>query len=509
MDEIAQQLEKMPDLLSAHLSLTLVALLVSTLVSVPLGIASTRIPWLERVAVGTASVIQTVPGLAMLAMMVPLLAALGASGIGYLPAIIGLTLYCMFPILMGTITGIREVDPAMIEAARGVGMTPGQRLQLVELPLALPVIVSGLRTSTIWCVGMATLSTPVGAPSLGNYIFAGLQTRNYTALLVGCVAAAVLAQVLDLLVRSVEVGLRERSKGRLRFGAVGIGGLYLFALVLGLSAVVEAGGVSPVRVGAKAFTESYVLSEIIAQHLGAETTREVETVQSLGSTVAFDALANGEIDVYVDYSGTIWATIMGREEVPEDRSAVMIEMRRYLEEEFGVVVVAPLGFENAYCLAMRQEAAEELEVTRISDLSLVASTMSIGGDFEFFDRQEWESIEESYGVEFDEERAMDPSLMYEAVETGAVDVISAYSTDGRIDAYDLLVLEDDRGAIPPYDAIILVSPRLAREEPEVVDALRLLEGSIDADTMRAMNRAVDADSRAPAEVAREHLARPE
>jgi len=506
MEGLVEQLELLPELLSAHLSLTLLALFVATAVSVPLGIASTRIPTLERFAVGTASVIQTVPGLAMLAMMVPLLAALGASGIGYLPAIIGLTLYCIFPILMGTITGLKEVDPAMIEAARGVGMTDRQRLKMVELPLALPVVVSGLRTSTVWCVGMATLSTPVGAPSLGNYIFGGLQMRNYTAVLVGCIAAALLAQFLDLLVRSVEVGLRKRRKNLVRFGVGGVAGLYVFAIGLALSSLVVGGGTPPVRVGAKAFTEQYVLAEVLSQHITADTGRDTELVGSLGSTVAFDALAEGEIDLYVDYSGTIWATILDEGEVPEDRAMVLREVGRRLEEEHGVVLVAALGFENAYGFAMRESAAAEDEIEKISDLGVLALTMSIGGDFEFFERAEWDSVVETYGLEFAERRVMDPSLMYEAVANESVDVISAYTTDGRIDAYDLRVLEDDRGAIPPYDAIVLASGRLAREEPEVIEAIRALEGAIDADTMRALNRQVDEDGRTARAVAEEFLA---
>jgi osmoprotectant transport system permease protein len=506
MEALADQLDKLPELLWAHLSLTLLALLVATVVSVPLGIASTRVHWLERIAVGTASVIQTVPGLAMLAIMVPALAFLGASGIGYLPAIIGLTLYCIFPILMGTITGLKEVDPAMIEAARGVGMTDRQRLKMVELPLALPVIVSGLRTSTVWCVGMATLSTPVGAPSLGNYIFGGLQLRNYTAVLVGCIAAALLAQLLDLLVRSIETGLRERRVGRVRFGVGSIGALYLAAAVVVIVTLVSSAGTDPVRIGAKTFTEQYVLAEILAQHIDAETERPTQSVASLGSTVVFDALKQGEIDLYVDYSGTIWATVLDEDQLPEDRDAVLREVGQRLESEHGVVLVAALGFENAYCLAMKERAAEAQHVARISDLGILALSMSIGGDYEFFERSEWRSITETYGLEFAEERTMDPSLMYEAIDNGSVDVIGAYTTDGRIDAFDLRVLEDDRSAIPPYDAIVLASSRLARQEPEVIEAIRALEGAIDAETMRELNRAVDEDGETARAVAQRFLA---
>ncbi|MAM85482.1 MAG: ABC transporter permease, partial [Acidobacteria bacterium] len=193
---MSEQLALLPAYLTGHVQLTLVALLLGTVISVPLGIVATRVRWLEQVVLGAAGIIQTIPSLALLAMMVPVLAAIQVQSIGYLPAIIGLTLYSTLPILRNTVIGIAGIDPAYTEAAKGVGMTRGQQLWSIELPLAMPVIVGGLRTSTVWVVGMATLSTPVGAMSLGNYIFSGLQTRNYTAVMVGSVAAALLAQLL-------------------------------------------------------------------------------------------------------------------------------------------------------------------------------------------------------------------------------------------------------------------------------------------------------------------------
>ena len=212
---MAEQLELLPDYLTAHIQLTMLALLFSTALSLPLGVAVTRRPWLEPPALGVAGLIQTIPGLALLAIMVPMLAGLDLPSIGFLPAIIGLTLYGVLPILRNTVTGIAGVDRSLKEAAQGVGMTPWQQLARVELPLAMPVIFAGIRTSTVWIVGVATLSTPVGATSLGNYIFSGLQTRNTAAVLVGCVAAAGLAFVLDALVHAAEVGIRTGSRWRI------------------------------------------------------------------------------------------------------------------------------------------------------------------------------------------------------------------------------------------------------------------------------------------------------
>jgi osmoprotectant transport system substrate-binding protein/osmoprotectant transport system permease protein len=351
----------------------------------------------------------------------------------------------------------------------------------------------------VWVVGTATLSTPVGATSLGNYIFSGLQTRNTSAVLVGCVAAAALALVLDGAIRALEHGLRQR---RPAWSVGAVAGLAILALAAAAEPALRAAGARRVvAIGAKSFTEQYVLADLLALRVERETGLATRVVPSLGSTVAFDALCADQIDVYVDYTGTIWATIMKREDLPADRSQVLAGVARYLERERGVVLAAALGFENTYALAMRRDRADALGIRRIGDLAAHAPSLEIGGDYEFFARPEWRAIEQRYGLAFRAERSMDPALMYQAVAAGQVDVISAFSTDGRIAAYDLRLLEDDRSVVPPYDAIVLVGPRLARERPDVVRALRGLAGGIDEAQMQEMNLAVDRDGRSPRAVA--------
>ncbi|MEA2627243.1 MAG: osmoprotectant transport system substrate-binding protein opuBD [Candidatus Binatota bacterium] len=507
-----EELALLPLYGTAHLRLTLAAVFLGAAFSIPTGIWLTRHRSLEQGVLGVASVIQTIPSLALLAIMVPALAALGGftsrafgvpvPAIGVLPALIGLTLYSVLPILRNTVIGISGVDAALVEAARGVGMTDRQQLWRVELPLALPVIVAGLRTAIVWVVGMATLSTPVGAPSLGNYIFAGLQTRNLNAVLVGCVAAAVLALSLDSLVHLLEVGIRRRRPLPRRIAIVLL--LLLYAYAAGSFALegLHAGGA--VRVGSKTFTEQYVLSEILVRTIE-RTGVAAEAVPSLGSTVAFDALRSGAIDAYVDYSGTVWATVLGRDRAGASREEVLREVREALERDFGIHVLGALGFENAYALAMRRRTADQLGIRTISDLAVHAPRLAIASDYEFFSRAEWASLERAYGLRFREQRTMDPSLMYEAAGHGDVDVISAYSTDGRIEAFDLRVVKDDRRAIPPYDAIVMASEDLVRDRPEVARALARLAGTIDAERMRHMNFAVDELGKSPGAVAEEFL----
>jgi osmoprotectant transport system permease protein len=515
---VQQALNQLPPLLAAHLQLAAAALLAGALVAFPLGVWATRRPRLLAPVLLFASVIQTVPALALLAVMVPLLAWVGAAvapigvgvrAIGFLPAFLALTLYSLLPMLRNTVAGIRGVDPAVREAARGVGMTDRQQLRRVELPLALPTLVAGLRTATVWTVGMATLSTPVGAPSLGNLIFAGLQTRDTAAVLVGCAAAAGLALLLDGLVRAVEVGLVQRRRG-LAFAAAGALALLLAIALLPAARggdAASAGAGKPVVFGAKPFTEQLILAELMAAQVARRTGEPTRILPALGSTVAWDALRAGTLDAYIDYTGTLWATVLKRESEDLPREELLREVSRQLAEGFGVAVVGPLGFENTYALAMRAERAAALGVSRISDLPPHAAEMEVGGDYELFGRPEWRAIVSTYGLRFAAERAMDPSLMYPAIAAGEVDVIGAYSTDGRIAALRLRLLADDRRVIPPYDAVLLARPGLGAERPAVLAALQELVGRIDQGTMQRLNLAVDEEHRPPAEVARRFLAR--
>ena len=489
---LREELALLPNHLASHLFLSACALAAGVAISLALAFLAMRFRALQAPLLAIASTIQTVPALALLALMVPLLGR-----IGVVPALAALVLYSVLPILRNAITGLNEVDPSLVQAGVGLGMTPTQILWKVRVPLALPVIVAGIRTATIWVVGMATLSTPVGATSLGNFIFAGLQTQNYTAVLVGCVSVAALALTLDLLVRWLEVAARDRSVR----SAVAAGAVTLVLLGAGLAPRFAHRGDTraTVRLGGKTFTEQYVLMELLAGRVEAAGLR-AEKLESLGSAVVFNALVQGEIDVYVDYTGTIWANHMQRTDHP-GAERVLAETSAWLRDRHGVLCLGALGFENAYALAVRRAMAEELSLASLADLAPHAHELAIGGDYEFFRRPEWSSVRDAYGLAFREERTFDPSLMYRAVADRDVDVISAFSTDGRIAGYDLVVLEDPREALPPYDAVLLLSEAAARR-PALVAVLEPLVGAIDDDAMRRANKWVDVDGESVGTAAR-------
>ena len=522
LEHIREPLLDLPHFLSNHLMLTVIALGVGVLISVPLAIWLTRSPRLQYPLLTAAGVIQTIPSLALLALMVPILAMvsyllgrmmLGGepvpdlthelyvfSPFGFAPAIIALTLYSILPILRNTVTGITGVDPAMTEAARGMGMTDRQVLWKVQLPLAAPVIIAGIRTATVWIVGIATLSTPVGQTSLGNYIFAGLQTRNWTMVMFGVVAAALLAIILDLLIGMLQTAASERKRKLGIVAAAILAGVVVLGLVSPTLVAWTRGHTGPsVAVGAKTFTEQYILARLISGRLDAADLA-VRRTESLGSAIIFDALSHGEIDVYVDYSGTIWANYMNRDDV-QDPQTVLDEMNAWLLERHNIRNLGPLGFENAYALAMRRDQAEALNITSIADLARQSHGMRIGGDYEFFGRPEWATLRDTYNLAFTDTVSMDSSIMYQSVAQDDVQVIAAFSSDGRIAAYDLVVLDDPRRAIPPYDAILLLGPTVA-DDVRVIEALQPLVGRIDIQLMQQANQMVDGERRSQSAAAR-------
>ncbi len=499
---VAEAFAELLPLARAHLLLSLLALAIAILIGLPLGIAVARRPRLRMPVLGLAGLIQTIPTLALLALFYPMLLAIRAAtgaplpALGFLPALIALVLYALLPIARNAVAAIQGIAPGVIEAADGVGMTRRQRLLIVELPLGAPVMLAGIGTAAVWTIGAATLATTVGQPSLGNLIFSGLQTENWARVLVGCLAAAAMALIADALLALIESGVARRSRWRTIAGA----GL-LLVMISAAFMTGHGGSHQTVVIGAKNFAEQYVLASAIETRLR-EAGYRTERRDDLGSAVAYRALAGGGIDVYVDYTGTLWANVLGRADTPPApimRAAIALE----LEARDGVRVLGALGFENAYALAMRRDRAETLGIRSLADLARAAPRLRLGSDIEFLGRPEWRAVAARYGLAFAETRSFSPTFMYRAIADGSVDVISAFSSDGRIAALDLVTLADPLGALPSYDAMLLLAPRRA-DDHRMIAALSPLIGAIPIDRMRQANLMVDRDAkkRTPAEAAR-------
>ncbi|MGP1353514.1 MAG: ABC transporter permease/substrate-binding protein [Parasphingopyxis sp.] len=503
---LQEALEQVPLLLADHVLLSAAALSLGLAVALPLAVGASRNLRLRRIALGAASLVQTIPGLALLALFYPLLLALNSlfapvglalPALGFLPALLALALYAVLPILRNAVTGIVGIDPSIIEAADGVGMTPRQKLRLVEAPLAAPVVMAGIRTATVWTIGAATLSTTVGQPSLGDMIFAGLQTQNWTLVLVGCLAAAALALTADALLGLIESGIANRSKWRIWGGLVALAA----GVVLALAPFAASGSRSDVvTIGAKGFSEQYILARLLGDRLE-DAGYTVRYRDGLGSAVAFEALASGDVDVYVEYTGTLWTNAMRREDNPP-RDEMLAELSDWAADTRGALLLGRLGFENTYAFAVTQETARRYEMESLDDLAAAAPQLTMGTDMEFLNRPEWATIRDAYGFAFADAQSYQPTFMYRAVESGRADVITAFSSDGRIAASNLFVLTDPRGAIPNYDAVLMVAPD-RREEDRFIAALQPLLDAIPVELMREANYMVDRDENkvSPAEAA--------
>lgn len=484
---------RVPMLAAQHLTLALAALVLGIAIAVPLGFWSARRPGAARVALGLASLIQTVPSLALLALFYPVLLWVsslvggGVPALGFLPSLLALTLYALLPILRNTVTGLQGLDPAVIEAADGIGMTRRQKLWRVEAPLVLPVLMAGIRTAAVWTIGAATLSTTVGQPSLGDLIFAGLQTQAWDLVLAGCIAAAALALAVDALLGLAEHGLATR-RGWLAWCALG---LLAAAAMLATAPLWRGAGDKRVVIGAKNFSEQYILARLIGDRLRAAG-YDVEYRDGLGSAVAFGAVADGTIDAYVDYAGTIWTGQMKRRDVPP-RAQQVRAIEDWARRTHGVALVGALGFENAYAFAMRGAVARAKGIATLDDLAAQAPGLVFGSDLEFLDRPEWAAARAAYGFRFKAATPYSPTFMYRALASGRADVISAFSSDGRIAADRLTVLGDPRRAIPGYDAILLAAPGRA-DDARFLAALRPLVGAIPVAAMREANYMVDRDT---------------
>lgn len=497
-----QAFARVPELLAAHVQLSFSALLLAMALCLPLAIWAARAPKVAAVILGFASLIQTIPALALLALFYPVLLGLsalfggGLSALGFLPALLALTLYALLPILRNAVTGLTGVDPAAKQAADGLGMTAAQKLRLVEAPLAAPTIMAGIRTAAVWTIGAATLSTTVGQASLGDLIFAGLQTQNWTLVLTGCFASAGLAIIVDLLLGLIERAIQERRK-IIAWGATAVIGTGLVIALLPMLGARD----DVVVIGAKGFSEQFILARLIGSRLE-EAGYEVRYQDGLGSAVVFQAVAADDIDIYVDYSGTIWTNQMKRTDTPP-ADIMLGEIEKWSAATYGVTMLGALGFENTYAFAVRPEDATSKRLKTLDDLARVSSDFAFGTDLEFLERPEWAMVKAAYPIQFKEARSFNPTFMYPALSSGEVDVISAFSSDGRIAANGFVVLEDGKGAVPSYEAMLLVAPGRSGDD-KFMNAIKPLVGAITVENMREANYKVDreADKQSPRQAAR-------
>ncbi|TSB47026.1 ABC transporter permease/substrate-binding protein [Alkalicoccobacillus porphyridii] len=479
-----------------HIQLSIISLLIAVIIAVPVGILLSRKGRAAEFVIGIAAVLQTIPSLALLGFMILFV------GIGTTPAIIALTAYALLPILRNTYTGIKEVDPAIREAARAMGMNSYRSLIKVELPIALPTVMAGIRTSMVLIVGTATLAALIGAGGLGDLIMTGIQRSNNEYILLGAIPAALLALSFDGILRVTE-RLSKRNSYKPVIAVIGLSLALIFVPMLAMR-----GTIGPdLVVGGKMGAEPEIVGNMYKHLIEDRTDLTVRVQGNLGATdFVFNALRVGDIDMYPEFSGTIVGELLALEDFSYDPDEAYEQAKEGIYDEYQFRFLEPMAYNNTYAIAVPRAEADENNIQTISDLENVAEEWTFGFSFEFIDRQDgYAGFPDHYGFELADVRSLDVTAGIRAIESGEVQGIDVFSTDPQIVENDLVVLEDDLSLFPPYQGAPLIRAQTLDQYPELEDVLNLLAGEITEEEIQELNYRVDIEDENPSDVAMDYL----
>ncbi len=484
-----------------HLILVAIAMTIAICIGIPLGIVITRKPKLAKVVLGLANAIQTIPSLAIFGFLisVPFI-----GGIGKVPAIVALSLYALLPLIRNTYTGIINIDPTIREAGRGMGMTDTQLLFQVEIPLALGIIIAGIRIATVISVGIATIAAAIGGGGLGVFIFRGISTVNTQLILAGAIPSAFIALGADLFLGWLERYLTQPGQSKQKYFLLGVLAVLMTGLLLGIFGL-QNPHTETITIGSKNFTEQVILGEILAQQIEAETDLTVERQFNLGGTfICHEAVKVGQIDGYVEYTGTALTAILKQQPITDPKEVYRIVKQAY-DKKFQLTVMKSLGFENTFAIVIRREDAQNLNIKTLSQAAQYTPQWRAGFGYEFLARKDgYPGLAKTYGLKFkNTPQQMDLGLMYKALAEKQVDLVAGNSTDGLIPVLKLVVLEDDKKYFPPYEAVPVFNQETLAKYREIEPALANLAGFITAEQMQQMNYEVDNQLRPVAEVVKE------
>lgn len=477
-----------------HIQISLIALFFAILIAIPLGIYLTRKQRLAEGVIGITAILQTIPSLALLGLLIPLF------GIGKVPAIIALVIYALLPILRNTYTGIKQVDPSLIEAARAMGMNKRRRLIKVELPLAIPVIMAGIRTAMVLIVGTATLAALIGAGGLGDIILLGIDRNNSELIVLGAIPAAILAIVFDYMLRQFE---RISFKKSLMI----IGLLAIAAMLFIAIPAINSSQQQKIVIGGKLGSEPEILINMYKLLIEKDTNLSVELKPGLGKTTfVFNALKSGSIDIYPEFTGTAISEFLKETAVSTDRRKVYEQAHSGMQEKYRMEMLKPMNYNNTYALAVPKQFAEKEQLKTISDLARVQGMIKAGFTLEFADREDgYRGIQKLYGLKFTDLKTMEPKLRYQAIQAGNINLVDAYSTDSELRQYNLMVLKDDKQLFPPYQGAPLLREETVQKYPELKRALNKLAGKVTDEQMREMNYQVNVNGKSASHVAKQFL----
>ncbi|HIT23168.1 MAG TPA: ABC transporter permease subunit [Candidatus Faecimonas intestinavium] len=512
IDYIIENKDQIISLCIEHIELTALALIIAIIIGVPIGILISYKRKLNKPVLGITSVTQAIPSMALLGFMIPFL------GIGTAPAIVVVVLYSLLPIIKNTYTGIANISPATVEAATGIGLTKAQILTKIQIPEALPIIMAGVRISSVSAVGLMTMAAFIGGGGLGYLIFSGIRTVNNYQILAGAIPACILALLVDYFFGAIEklvtpISLqnetksKEKQKKERRKNKIIV---IITILIIGLLFLQEIDfskkSDNVIRVGSKDFTEQEILCYMTSQAIENNTDIDVENECNLGGAqVVFSALINDNIDLYIDYAGTDYTDILKHKPI-SDVDKVYKTIKKEMKEKYDIEVLNQMAFNNTYALAVTKETAQKYNLATISDLTRVSNDLIIAPTLEFINREDGlPGLEKEYGLSFKDTIGIDGSPRYTALQNNNAQVIDAFTTDGLLKKFNLVVLEDDKNFFPPYYAIPLVRSDTLKEYPEIEKVLNALGPYLTDEVMQDLNYQVDELGKSPEKVATDFL----
>lgn len=492
-----------------HLEITFLAVGVAIAIGVPIGVLISKKKSIAKPILSIAGIFQTVPSLALFGLIIPFL------GIGLLPSITVLFLYALLPIITNTYIGITGIDVNLLEAARGMGMSRKEILFKVELPLSVPIIMGGIKISSVTCAGTATIAALIGAGGLGRFIFRGIATGNNELILMGAIPAALLAIAINNMFGIIERALKPLQSStnidwvhRFKKPIVALG-ILVFLLPLSISGVEHysewKARSQTVTIGHKNYTEQRILGQMYSLLIEKHTDFDTRVLEFGGTQIAFQALRSDEIDMYPEYTGTAYSSIFKKTEVLDGEKTYNF-VNNSLKEKHGMKMLKPLSLNNTYVFLAKPEFLNKYNIKKISDLKRFENQFDIASDNEFLDRPDGlPGMQEEYGLDFKEIKGMDAGLLLTALNSGSVDISVGYGTDGRISKYGLKIIEDDKNFFPPYNVAPVIKEAFMEKYPSCYEAINLLGGKLDDSEMQRLNLKVSDGNISPREVAREYL----
>jgi osmoprotectant transport system permease protein len=485
-----------------HLYIALLAIAVATVLGLIIGVLIAEYKKTSGVTLGLINILYTIPSISLLGLLIPL------SGIGNTTAIIALIIYALLPMVRNTFTGIDEIDPAIIEAARGMGSTEAEILRKIKLPLAMPIIVAGFRNMAVMTIALAGIAAFIGAGGLGVAIYRGITTNNMAMTIAGSILIAALAFFADWIVGGL-ARLIECRKEKWRHLGIALVSLLLVGL-LGALAYSAVGSLfksdDVVRIATKPMTEQLIVGEILAQLIENQTDLKVEMTAGVGGGTSniMPAMEAGEFDLYPEYTGTGWSQVLGQ--VTLYAPEMFDTMNEMYNERFDMQWLGMYGLNNSGALVVRRELADRYNLHTFSDLVAVAPTLTIGATYDFFVRADsYLALQEVYGMDFGDRVEMDYGLLYEAILADKVDVIQAGPTDGRLNDPTLAALSDDKGAYSNYELGNVIRNDFLQRHPEIRGPIMMLNGQIGDAEIIKMNYQVEVEGRDPKDVAHDFL----